>query len=245
MIEDSFIFYKPKDIVSGDFYWFAALRSLIKVNNEEKVLKPIVVFAAVDCTGHGVPGAFMSIIGSNILKASTNEESVNSPAEALDYLHKKVSEALSTNNNDAEHIPDGMDIAMIAIDLETGLTQFAGANNPVWIYRRKENALFEFEEIKGDKQPIGAVDLIEHKPFTNHTFYLNKGDSLYVFTDGFADQFGGPEGKKYKYKRLKEFLHAKQHLSMYDQKIEIEKEFIAWKGDLDQVDDICIIGIRF
>lgn len=245
LIEDSFIFFKPKDIVSGDFYWFAALRSLIKVNNEEKILKPIVVFAAVDCTGHGVPGAFMSIIGSNILKASTNEESVNSPAEALDYLHQKVSEALSAKNSENEHIRDGMDIAMIAIDLETGLTQFAGANNPVWIFRKKENALFEFEEIKGDKQPIGAVDIIEHKPFTNHSFYLNKGDSLYVFTDGFADQFGGPEGKKYKYKRLKEFLHSKQLLSMYEQKIELEKEFVAWKGDLDQVDDICIIGIRY
>lgn len=245
LIKDSFIYYKPKDIVSGDFYWFASLKSIIKVNENQKELKPIVVFAAVDCTGHGVPGAFMSIIGSNILKASINEAEINSPAEALDYLHQKVTEALAVKNSETDYIRDGMDIAMIAIDMETGHTQFAGANNPVWIYRKKENALYEFEEIKGDKQPIGAVDLIEHKPFTNHIFKINHGDSLYVFTDGYADQFGGPEGKKYKYKKLKNLLLNIQEKSMQEQMQILDKEFISWKGELDQVDDVCIIGIRF
>lgn len=245
LIKDSFIYYKPKDIVSGDFYWFASLKSIINVNETEKELKPIIVFAAVDCTGHGVPGAFMSIIGSNILKASINESEVNSPNEALDYLHNKVSEALAAKNSETENIRDGMDIAMIAIDMKTGNTQFAGANNPVWIYRKSENAIFKFEEIKGDKQPIGAVDLIAHKPFTNHTFKLNKGDSLYVFTDGYADQFGGPDGKKYKYKRLKELILSIQEKNMQEQMQILDKEFIAWKGELEQVDDICIIGIRY
>lgn len=245
LIKDSFIYYKPKDIVSGDFYWFVSLKSIVKVNETDKVLKPIVVFAAADCTGHGVPGAFMSIIGSNILKASINEAEINSPAETLDYLHNKLSEVLAAKNSEMENIRDGMDIAMIAIDMETGNTQFAGANNPVWIYRKSENTIFEFEEIKGDKQPIGAVDLIVHKPFTNHIFKLNKGDSLYVFTDGYADQFGGPDGKKYKYKRLKELILGIQGKNMQEQMQILDKEFIAWKGELDQVDDICIIGIRY
>jgi serine phosphatase RsbU (regulator of sigma subunit) len=245
LFKESFIYFKPKDIVSGDFYWFKSLRSLVPTNNNEKVLKPLVVFAVADCTGHGVPGAFMSIIGTDILNESAKKAEINSPAEALDFLHFKLTTILNNKKNEEFAINDGMDIAMIAIDMETGLTQFAGANNPVWIFRKTDQMHFEFEEIKGDKQPIGAVRLIKHKPFTNHSFNLKHGDSLYIFSDGYADQFGGPEGKKFKYKKLKELLLSIQHEDMQTQKEILHKEFLAWKGDLDQVDDICIIGIRY
>ncbi|MFN7015311.1 MAG: PP2C family protein-serine/threonine phosphatase, partial [Bacteroidia bacterium] len=240
-LPESFICYMPRDIVSGDFYWYKYLRSNFFDENKGTILKPLLVFAAADCTGHGVPGAFMSLIGINLLNASAKEPDVNSPAEALDYLHENLSIILNENYD----INDGMDIAMIAIDLETGLTQFAGANNPVLIFKHNFEGELSLQEIKGDKQPIGAQHLQTHSKFTNHTFTLNKGDSLYIFTDGYQDQFGGKDGKKYKYKRFKEFLLSIQHLSMQEQKNALYNEFINWKGDLDQVDDICIIGIRF
>ncbi len=240
-LPESFICYMPRDIVSGDFYWYKYLRSNLFDKNKGYVLKPLLVFAAADCTGHGVPGAFMSLIGINILNASAKEPDVNSPAEALDYLHENLSTILNENYD----INDGMDIAMIAVDLETGYTQFAGANNPVLIYKLNSDGTYSVQEIKGDKQPIGAQHLQTHTKFTNHTFTLNKGDSLYIFTDGYQDQFGGKDGKKYKYKRFKEFLLSIQHLSMQKQKNALYEEFINWKGELEQVDDICIIGIRF
>lgn len=241
-LPESFICFMPRDIVSGDFYWYKYLKSTVNDSEKGTVSKPMFVFSVADCTGHGVPGAFMSFIGINILNASSKEPSVNSPGEALDYLNTKLIELLNSKNH--ENINDGMDIAMIAVDLESGHTQFAGANNPVLIFRKNNNE-YSIEEIKGDKQPIGASKLMEHRKFTNHTFKLNKGDTIYLFSDGYADQFGGSEGKKYKYKRFKEFLLSMQNESLTEQKNKLYEEFINWKGDLDQVDDICIIGIRY
>lgn len=241
-LPDSFIFFMPRDIVSGDFYWYKYLRSNVYDKENGEILKPLLVYAVADCTGHGVPGAFMSFIGVNILNASSKEPSVNSPGEALDYLNTNLTSIL--NSKDQYDINDGMDIAMIAVDLETGFTQFAGANNPVLIFRKTDTG-YTMEEIKGDKQPIGANKLMHHSNFTNHTFNLNKGDTVYIFSDGYADQFGGAEGKKYKQKRFKEFLLSIQNENMKIQKQKLYDEFIAWKGNLDQVDDICIIGIRY
>lgn len=241
-LPESFICFMPRDIVSGDFYWYKYLKSTVYDTEKGEILKPLLVFSVADCTGHGVPGAFMSFIGINILNASAKEPSVNSPGEALDYLNDKLNELLNSKN--IENINDGMDIAMIALDLESGDAQFAGANNPVLIFRKNNNE-YTLEEIKGDKQPIGANKLMEHHKFTNHTFNLKKGDTIYIFTDGYADQFGGPDGKKYKYKRFKEFLLSIQNESMEIQKNKLYEEFINWKGDLEQVDDICIIGVRF
>lgn len=228
VLKDYFILYKPKDIVSGDFYWHAAVR-----NSTQNFL----VIAAVDCTGHGVPGAFMSIIGTTLLNQTVSNPAINTPAEALDYLNREIKKTL--NQNDQAPVRDGMDISLCTIDFENLKLEFAGANNPIYIIRNKE-----LIELKADKQAITASPDTHSKAFTNQSFKLLKNDTIYLFTDGYADQFGGPKGKKFMYKQLKEVLINMHEVNMKEQKRVLIKTFENWKGKLDQIDDVLIIGVR-
>jgi serine phosphatase RsbU (regulator of sigma subunit) len=221
-LPDSFVIFKPKDIVSGDFYW------------TEKV-KDRVYFAAVDCTGHGVPGAFMSIIGHNGLNRAVKDFKLTHPAEILDKLVELVTEALHAENQG--EIKDGMDVALCCLDTEQKKLEYAGAYNPVYLIRNKE--VLEF---KADRQPIGAFE--KRQPFTNHEIQLQKDDCIYVFSDGVVDQFGGEKGKKLSSKRMKEMLLSVVHLPMAQQYTELHNRFTAWQGKEEQTDDVTLIGVR-
>jgi serine phosphatase RsbU (regulator of sigma subunit) len=222
-LKESFIIYIPKDIVSGDFYSFS--------QRDGKV-----ILAAADCTGHGVTGAFMSMIGSSVLNQIINERGITQPSSILNYLNSGITEALRQREND---VNDGMDIALCTFDLKTQYVQYAGANRPLWIFRNQE-----LMEIKPDKMAIGGFRIINDASFTNHEFKLQSGDSIYLFTDGFADQFGGPDGKKLLTKRLREILISIQNLSMREQEKKLLEFFNEWKGDSIQVDDVLMIGVR-
>ncbi|MDQ3048243.1 MAG: tetratricopeptide repeat protein [Bacteroidota bacterium] len=221
---DSFVFYQPKDIVSGDFYWFERWggKSL---------------FAAVDCTGHGVPGAFMSIVGFNLLNQAVNEHGLNKPNLLLNALNKGITKTLKQTEEDSI-IKDGMDISLCSIDRETMKLEYSGAYNPLWIIRDHQ-----LTELTADKHPIGVFWGNELKPFTLKEFDLKKGDRVYLFTDGMADQFGGSKGKKFKYSQMKKLLISLYDYDMEAQKNIIIEEFNTWKGNLEQVDDILIMGI--
>ena len=218
---DHFVLYKPKDIVSGDFYW------AVKFDNKA-------IFSAIDCTGHGVPGAFVSIVGFNGLNRTVNEFKLRQPAAILDKLTELVVDTFSQSDS---NIKDGMDIAICSLDNESLKLEYAGANNPLVILRNKE-----IIEIKADKQPIGDFD--NRVPFTNHQIQLQSGDCVYVFSDGYMDQFGGPKGKKLKYKALKDLLIEVNDLDMKSQLKRLDDAFNEWKGDYEQLDDVCIIGVR-
>ena len=220
-LPESFVLFKPKDIVSGDFYW------LEKVGDK-------VLYAAVDCTGHGVPGAMVSVVGHNGLNRAVKEFGLTEPAAILDKLTQLVEETFERSESE---VKDGMDISLCCLDASALTLEWSGANNPIWIIRDGK-----IIPIKPDKQPIGKFDY--RKPFTNHLFNLKKGDSIYVFTDGFADQFGGPKGKKFKYKQLEELLIGIQSVSMEEQKTALDKAYENWRGDLEQIDDVCIIGVK-
>ncbi len=246
----SFVFYRPRDIVSGDFYFIDQVTtdSGVKIN----------LAAAVDCTGHGVPGAFMSIVGNNYLKQSLKEKTVNSPAEALDFLNAGVRSTLS--QNDEFSIKDGMDISLCSVDFNSMKLYFAGAKNPVYIVRQVEtgsevdhdsrNPMYSedgsimLHQIKGDKHPIGHYLGSEQIPFTNQEFDLKKGDMIYTFSDGYADQFGGPKGKKFNYKTFKKLLMKISQEPVAQQEKILETEFYNWMQDFEQIDDVLVIGIR-
>tara|TARA_Y100000589_G_scaffold246893_1_gene234751 strand:- start:70338 stop:72326 length:1989 start_codon:yes stop_codon:yes gene_type:complete len=230
--KDSFVFFKPKDIVSGDFYWV----SPVTTSYEDKENKPMIVFSVADCTGHGVPGAIISVIGLKILNQSLKQPQINSPAEALDYLNIEISNTLNAHVAD-KSIKDGMDIALCAYDGNDNVLYYAGAKNPIYIIRKDE-----LIELKADRNAIGCNDQDEH--YTNKSIQLQKGDTIYLFTDGFADQFGGEKGKKLKYKRFKELLLEIQNLPMNEQKEFLDNFFTQWKGNLEQIDDVCILGVR-
>jgi serine phosphatase RsbU (regulator of sigma subunit) len=233
--ENAFVFYRPKDIVSGDFYWIEK----IKTGNSEKIL-----FAAVDCTGHGVPGAFMSIVGHNLLNQAVNEHKKVKPSDILDELNIGLSETLRQTAEDSL-VKDGMDIALCSLEKNSAnayTLQFAGANNPVWLV--KQNQMPELKEIKGDKFPIGIFMGEELHKFNNHEIELTEGDTVYIFTDGYADQFGGVNGKKFKYKPLQELIMSIQSKGMAEQMEILSEKLNDWKGELEQVDDILLIGIR-
>ena len=218
-LPQSFILYKPKDIVAGDFYWM-----------EHKNGK--ILFAAADCTGHGVPGAMVSVVCNNGLNRSVREHGLTDPAEILNKTREIVIQEFEKSD---EEVKDGMDIAVCS--LSGNQLQYAGANNPLWIIRNDE-----LLETKADKQPIGKyADL---NPFTTHTFELQPNDSIYIFTDGFHDQFGGDKGKKFKASQMKELILSIQDKNMDEQKLIINNTFETWKGALEQVDDVCVIGIR-
>lgn len=222
-LPESFVYFKPKDIVSGDFYWMNQL--------EDKVL-----IAAIDCTGHGVPGAMVSVVGANGLNRCVKEFNLRKPSDILDKLTDLVKETFESGE---DKVKDGMDGALISIDLKNKSLDYAGANNPLWIIK-KEGPLIE---IKANKQPIGDFDF--RKPFENHTIQLSEGDQVYIFSDGYVDQFGGPKGKKFKYKTLKAHLENTRHLSMDEQVKSLDDRFQEWKGSLEQLDDVCVIGVRF
>ena len=251
ILKESFIFYKPKDVVSGDFYF-------VEETTSSKSGNKLALFGAVDCTGHGVPGAFMSIVGNSYLRQSIHEEHVNSTGEALHFLNEGVCNTLRQDFNEST-VRDGMDIALCALDYENMTLYFSGAKNPLFVIRNEqlpevettkrnpvvnEDKTLFLNEIKGDKHPIGAYVGESLKPFTTHTIKLKKGDLIYVFSDGFPDQFGGPKGKKYNSKHFKTFLMSISQLPLDEQHRLIEKEFTEWRGDLEQVDDLCIIGVR-
>jgi PAS domain S-box-containing protein len=238
---DHFVFYRPKDIVSGDLYWATAVTTTPESGRKEKLS----VIAALDCTGHGVPGAFMSIVGHTILEQTITEPTVNSPAAALDYLNNGVIKTLKQKADDDFSIKDGMDIAIVAINYDTRVLEFAGANNPLYLVRNGE-----LIEVDGDKQPIGAY-LKEARLFKNNRIECQPGDCVYVFTDGIPDQFGGPKGKKFKYKQLQELLKTNHSKPMKEQYTAIVKAIDDWMsyptpgaGNFEQTDDILMIGLR-
>ncbi len=225
LLPDSFILFLPKDILSGDFYW------MDEIDNK-------VLVAVVDCTGHGVPGALMSIVGNNILSQSINEHRISKPAAILDELNKGVTNTLRQKNEESK-VKDGMDIVLISIDKRTSKIEFAGANNPIYHIRNGE-----LMEIKGNKFPIGIFIGEELRHFTNHEIEVQKGDTLYLFTDGYADQFGGPAGKKFKYNQFKANLLEIQKLPMKAQRETLLSSIRNWQGENEQVDDILVIGIK-
>lgn len=239
--DDYFILYMPKDVVSGDFYWLETVHTTVQTELRDKVS----VFAAVDCTGHGVPGALMSVVGNTLLNQTIKNPNVNSPAEALDFLNRELPKNLKKQNTD-DVVRDGMDISMCAIDRKAGKLYFAGANNPIYII--KNNELIEY---KGDKQSISGADDIPKTNFTNHVIPIETGDAIYLFSDGYADQFGNDEGKekksggkKFKYKRLKEILLSVYQKPMQEQENKLKEVITAWRGEMEQTDDILVIGIR-
>lgn len=234
-LPQSFVIYKPKDIVAGDFYWLESF-------NDE------VLFAVADCTGHGVPGAMVSIVCSNGLDRAVNELGLRDPAKILDATRAYVIDRFAKSESE---IKDGMDIALCVLNKTTGELKFAGANNPLYLIKPLDDEVKEGSvqndshyvyEIKGDKQPIGKYR--GNKPFVTHTTTVNKGDGIYIFTDGFADQFGGERGKKYKYKPFKQLVLDNFQLSSAQQKDAITSAFSEWKGSYDQIDDVCVVGLK-
>lgn len=218
-LENAFVLYKPKDVVAGDFYWL-------------EVKDGKTIFAAADCTGHGVPGAMVSVICNNALNRSVREFNITSPGKILDKARELVIQEFEKSE---EEVKDGMDIALCSIDGQK--LSYAGANNPLWLIRNGE-----IIETKADKQPIGKFE--GFKNFTTHQIDLQKGDTIYIFSDGYVDQFGGEKGKKFKTKALRELLLSIQNESMAAQKEIINKRFEAWRGQIEQIDDVCFIGVR-
>lgn len=228
VFKDSFILYKPKDVLSGDFHWCKEVTT-----SSEKRFK---LFAVGDCTGHGVPGALLSILGVNYLNLGAVNPNINSPAEALDFLNSGI---LSTFEKSKDIIRDGMDIVMGALDMSELVLHYACAKNPIYIVRAGE-----LITLKGDKFPVGNESSESDKLFTSHSFQLRAGDMIYSSSDGYQDQFGGERGKKYKLSNFKKLLVRQSDLNLVEQAKNFEEIFIAWKNDYDQVDDICIFGIR-
>jgi serine phosphatase RsbU (regulator of sigma subunit) len=225
LLPEHFVIFIPRDIVSGDFYWITKRKSDL-------------IVAVADCTGHGVPGAFMSILGITLLSEIVNRASYNSAGTILNQLRESVMRALNQRGTDQEQ-KDGIDMAICLINIETNMLEFAGAFNPIYIV--KKNRLIEMH---GDKMPIGIAAL-EENSFTNHRYNLEENDVVYLFSDGFVDQFGGPEGKKFKYQPFRNLLLNISNLPMHLQKNDLIKKFNQWKGNLPQLDDVLMFGFRY
>jgi serine phosphatase RsbU (regulator of sigma subunit) len=221
MIPDSFVLYKPKDIVAGDFYWLETVGDRI-------------IFAAADCTGHGVPGAKVSVVCHNALNRAVREFNCTSPAAILDKTRNLVIETFEKSN---ENVKDGMDIAICALEKGSNKLEFAGANNRLYLIRNNE-----ITDVKGDKQPIGQY--ADPEPFTNHELHIEENDHIYIFSDGYPDQFGGPDNKKLKYKAFKQILLNHIHQPMNEQLTSLDEAFENWRGKFEQVDDVCVIGLK-
>lgn len=231
-LPESFVLFKPRDIVSGDFYWFHQA-----VLSPERGIGGAVFLAAADCTGHGVPGAFMSMIGNSLLNEIVIEKQIHTPGLILDELRKGIIKALKQKNENSNN-QDGMDIALVKINLNDLTFEFAGANNPLFIVRNGE-----MHELPADKMPIGTfIDI--NKPFKNHVEKLEKGNTLYLFSDGYADQFGGPKGKKFSWKRTEELLCNIHNATMEEQRNILNDSIEEWKKETSQTDDILVIGIK-
>lgn len=242
VMPEHFVILRPKDIVSGDFYWV-------------KEVQDHVVIVGADCTGHGVPGAFMSMLGITMLNDLINDRCFNTPAEILEQLRQRVKNML-LQDEDSEEQKDGMDMALAILNKKTRELHYAGANNPLYVVRNKEQPVngglekygsievddYRLIELKADKQPVGVH--WEESRFTTHSIYLQEKDSFYLFSDGFVDQFGGPNRKKYKSLNFKKLLLSLQNSPMIKQGEIIEQAFVDWKGDHEQIDDISIIGVK-
>jgi len=219
--EHAFVYYAPKDIIAGDFFWFEKRSSSSW-------------FAVADCTGHGVPGAMVSVLCINALVQSLSQDENQSTGELLDKVRELVVQTLT---KEARSVKDGMDISLARFDHETKILQWTGANNPLWIFRGEEILI-----TNPDKQPVGQFD--GAKPFTTHEIQLEANDWIILFLDGYADQFGGPKNKKYKYATLKEFIQAHKDKTGSELKQELKSEFENWKGLNEQTDDVCVMGIK-
>ncbi len=242
LLPKSMVFYKPKDIVSGDFYWVE------EINNE-------IVFAAVDCTGHGVPGAMMSVIGLKSLNQAVQDKKLSKPSDILQHLDIAVNDTLR-QSSDVNAVKDGMDLALCNINYKTLILQYAGAFNGVCIIRKnianthqaKSNReVFygnDLLELRPDKLPIGSNTDGIADTFVNHEFQLQPDDLVYIYTDGYADQFGGPKGKKFKYNQLKDVLVSLADVPVESHSAILEKNLKDWQGSQEQVDDVLVIGVR-
>jgi serine phosphatase RsbU (regulator of sigma subunit)/Tfp pilus assembly protein PilF len=249
LLPNSFILYKPKDIVAGDFYWMHIVESSeFGVQSAEPISElrtknsELILIAAADCTGHGVPGAIVSVVCSNALNRAVKEFGLNEPGKILDKVRELVVETFERSESE---VKDGMDIALCSLQKNrSGYTlQYAGANNPLWLIRKNTtDGKFELIETRADKQPIGKYP--NSKPFNANTIELQKGDTIYIFTDGYSDQFGGDTGKKLKTANSKKLLLSIQEKSMEEQFKLVDDFFETWKGKNEQVDDVCMIGIR-
>lgn len=224
-IRDYFIIFRPKDIVSGDFYWFAHV--------DQKL-----VVAIVDCTGHGVPGAFMSMIGYGILNEIVNLQRITQPSEILKKMNESLNKALQKSNGQRSY--DGMDLAICTIDKEHFQLEFAGANRHLYYFNDKH-----IEQIKGDKSGIGGAHLNSYKDFVNHKESFYPGDRVYLFTDGFADQFGGEKGKRMMTKNLVKLIGQTASYTITDQCHKLSGYLDKWQGKGEQTDDILLLGMEF
>ena len=220
-----FILFLPKEIVSGDFYWVTGTGDRI-------------IFTAADCTGHGVPGALMSMLGISFLNEIVNNRGITEPGSILDHLRLEVIKALHQKGSETEQ-KDGMDIALCAYDPDKSRLTYAGAHNPLYLLRNGE-----LTEYKADPMPIGYYENISES-FSNQRISLQQGDTVYIFSDGYVDQFGGPDRKRFRHRKFKELLTEIYKKPLPDQKAVLEQEFSNWKGDLEQMDDVLVIGVRF
>lgn len=221
LFDDYFIFYQPKDIVSGDFYWMEQIGDEVYV-------------AVADCTGHGVPGAMVSVICSNALNRVVKEMDKRNTGEILDHVTDVVTDYFSKGDT---RMRDGMDIAFCRINLKTLRLEYSGANNPVYIVSKED-----FQTLPSSRQPIGEYP--NRKEFESTSLQLNHGDQVYLFSDGYADQFGGPAGKKFRTQKFRELIRTVSNLPMHEQGSVLERRFNEWRNDLEQVDDVCVLGIR-
>jgi serine phosphatase RsbU (regulator of sigma subunit) len=228
VFKNAFLLFKPKDIVSGDFYWFYG--GGIDPKNGQ-----VLLCAVADCTGHGVPGALMSVICCNALNEVVVKNKETDTGIILNKTRKLVKQSLKSTTYLGQK--DGMDIAFIKLDTKTNELWYSGAYNPLWIVKNGE-----LIELTADKQPIGVYE--NEKDFSVNQLQLSTGDVIYLFSDGYADQFGGAKGKKFKYKALGELILNNHQKPMLEQKDLLNDTFESWRGDLEQVDDVCIIGIR-
>lgn len=220
-LQSHFVLYKPKDVVAGDFYWL-------------EVVGEVVLFAAADCTGHGVPGAMVSVVCHNALNRSVREFGFTDPGKILDKTREIIIEEFEKSE---EEVKDGMDIGLVSFNRTTRELQFSGAHNPLWIIRNGE-----LIEHKGDKQPVGLFSYAQE--FNTLSLKLEENDTFYLQTDGYIDQFGGEKGKKFKAKNLKNLLLTNQNLGMQEQKSLLDQTFMQWKDTLEQIDDVCLIGVK-
>lgn len=238
-LPNGFLFFQPKDVVSGDFHWF-------DVKNDR------IYIAVADCTGHGVPGAMVSVVCSNALNRALNEFGLTAPSQILDKTRELV---IKRFEKSGEVVVDGMDISLCSFSMDKSEVIFSGANNPLWIVRSSTgindetgaDSILEEDgvrllEFKGDKQPVGMY--AKMTPFSEHKIKLQKGDCIYLSSDGFADQFGGEHGKKFKYAAFKRLLIDLNEFDMATQQEKLVKSFEEWKGDHEQVDDLCVIGLK-
>jgi serine phosphatase RsbU (regulator of sigma subunit) len=228
-LQNSFVLFKPKDIVSGDFYWIYQRDS-------------IVYYVTADCTGHGVPGGFMTMLGLSFLEQIIVNQNVENPAEVLNLMRDKLIKTLNQHGQEGEN-KDGMDICVCRLDTKRNELIYSAAHNDLYVVKSHSlNGSKELIEYKANRQPCGYHVL--NKPFTSATIQLEPGDCIYTFTDGYADQFGGPKGKKFRYKQFEQLLLANAHLDMADQRTVLSKTFDEWRNSHEQVDDVLVIGVR-